>query len=125
MLKTVKFSANSNLLLVLSSDEEEASDPMSIVAVWDFLDEQCECLCRSQMPFLIEDARWNLCLKNLEFVTITQTSYLFWRISDELLLQYQEGAKQFLVDETVPEADRPRAIAITDGVRFTALSETF
>jgi len=68
ILKSVKFSLNSNLLLVLSCENRE-DDQSSVIGVWDFLDDYAECLCRSQMPFLIEEAIWNLELTNLEFVT--------------------------------------------------------
>ena len=44
VLKSVKFSLNSNLLLVLSSEESEDSS-LSVIGVWDFLEDYAECLC--------------------------------------------------------------------------------
>ena len=93
----MKFSLNSNLLLVLSTDSTEDDDATSVIAVWDFLEDFAECLCRSQMPFIIEEARWNLQLKNLEFITRSKQNYVFWKI-DDLQLKYQEGSREIYQD---------------------------
>jgi len=84
-LQSVHFSLNSNLLLVLSTDMSEP--PSSVIGVWDFLESHAECLCRSQMPILIEEAKWNLELTNLEFISRSRHGYVFWKI-DNLELKY-------------------------------------
>ena len=45
-LHSVHFSSLSTMLLVLSSTREE-EDPVSVMAVWDFLGDCVECLCRT------------------------------------------------------------------------------
>lgn len=125
LLKSASFSTHSNLLLVLSSDQDEEDDPCSIVAVWDFIDGDVETLCRSKLPFIIDEARWNLQLKNLEFITMSKTRYLFWRITEELLLQYQEGGTQLMEDPAKPDADQERAIRIGGDITITCISECF
>ena len=66
---------------MLSCDDSE-SDASSVVGVWDFIDGYAECLSRSCMPFLIEEAVWNMQLSNLEFITRSRYGYLFWKLED-------------------------------------------
>ena len=60
--------------------------------MWDFLDGHKDILCKSQLPFEILDGRWNAYLgETNEFVTISSRKYHYWKISNNLILQYQEG----------------------------------
>ena len=95
MIISADFSPNSNMLLVVSFDDTDEDNPNSIVAIWDFMDGNCEPLCRSHVPFEIKGAVWNYFLRNLEFTTWNDTKYHFWKVTDELSLQYQEGTKEF------------------------------
>lgn len=106
IIATADFSPNSNLLLVVSNDIDE-DDPNSVVAIWDFLDGHCEPLCRAHIPSEIKGAAWNYFLKNLEFATWNDTQYYFWKVTDELSLQYQEGSKDFQIrSEDVKEYEK-------------------
>lgn len=61
-LMAVEFSANSNMLLVISRSLNNAAsqnDYVSCVSVWDFLEGQKDILCKSQLPGSIIDGRWN------------------------------------------------------------------
>jgi hypothetical protein len=81
------FSKNSNLLLVLSRTQS-----ITTVAVWDYLDGHKDILCKSQLPIGIVDCRWNLYIGDgLEFVTIGDRCYHFWKMTNNLALHYQEG----------------------------------
>lgn len=61
--------------------------------MWDFLDGRREYLAKSVLPFIIVDARWNPYIKTSaeEFVTISRRKYHYWRITDDLQMQYQAG----------------------------------
>jgi len=88
----VEFSNSSNSLLVISTNGNEAH-PRSTVAIWDFLDGRKEYLAKSVLPFIIVDARWNPYMRTSadEFVTISHKKYHYWRVSEQLQLQYQQG----------------------------------
>jgi len=108
IIVTADFSPNSNLIMVVSFDDTDEEDPNSVVAIWDFLDGNCEPLCRSHIPQEIKGASWNYFLKTLEFATWNDTTYHFWKVSDDLVLQYQEGTKQFQIKaEDVKDMDKP------------------
>ena len=81
------------MLLVVSYNGDDAN-PRATIAVWDFLDGRKEYLCKSVLPFKILDARWNPYIKTStdEFVTISSQKYHYWRITQTLHMQYQEGA---------------------------------
>lgn len=82
-----EFNKNSNLLLVLSR-----SQSISTIAVWDYLDGHKDILCKSQLPMNLVDCKWNYYLGDaLEFVTISERCYHFWKMTPNLALQYQEG----------------------------------
>ena len=88
----VEFSNNSNSLLVVSSNANP-ENPRSTVAIWDFLDGRREYLAKSVLPFMILDARWNPYMKSSsdEFVTISHKKYHYWRVTEQLQMQYQQG----------------------------------
>lgn len=47
-------------------------------------------------------------MKNLEFATWNDTQYFFWKVTDELSFQYQEGSTQFQQDsENNRDLDQP------------------
>jgi hypothetical protein len=87
-----EFSKNSNMLLVLSTTPSEDGGYISQVALWDFLEGHKDIMCKSHIPMLINDMRWNIYIgDSLEFVTIAERTYHFWKITPNLTLQYQEG----------------------------------
>ena len=89
----VEFSPAASMLLVVSYNGDDAN-PRATIAVWDFLDGRREYLCKSVLPFKILDARWNTFdwTSTDEFVTISAQKYHYWRITQTLHMQYQEGA---------------------------------
>lgn len=108
----VEFSNYSNMLLVISYNGNDAN-PRSTIAIWDFMDGRREYLCKSVVPFLVYDARWNPYIKTSsdEFVTISDQKYQYWRITQNLQMQYQDGARP------------PKAFQGEDAkARFTSLS---
>ena len=65
---------------------------VSCVSVWDFLDGSKDILCKSHIPINVYDGRWNIYQPDSnEFVTISERKYHYWKISNTLNLQYQEG----------------------------------
>jgi WD40 repeat protein len=95
-LVACEFSKNSNMLLVLSKSPSTSSeDPtgyISQVALWDFLDGHKDIMCKSHLPLNLLDMRWNFYLgDSLEFVTVAERQYHYWKITPNLTLQYQEG----------------------------------
>ena len=103
VLVSADFSPNSNFILVVSFDDTDEDNPNSVVAIWDFTDGNCEPLCRSHIPYEIKGASWNYFLKNLEFATWNNTQYYFWKVTDALSFQYQEGSKEFRIDPDKPD----------------------
>jgi hypothetical protein len=91
-LISVEFAPLSNMLLVVSSDSLD-QDAKSTIAVWDFLDGCKDVFCKSQMPRKIVGAKWNpyTSIDVSEFVTLCEGSYHYWRVSNNLQLDYQEG----------------------------------
>jgi hypothetical protein len=84
------------MLLVLSKSPSTSSeDPagyISQVALWDFLDGHKDIMCKSHLPLNLLDMRWNFYLgDSLEFVTVAERQYHYWKITPNLTLQYQEG----------------------------------
>eukprot|EP00347_Sterkiella_histriomuscorum_P023802 403333335 len=100
---SVEFSVHSNMLLVISRSQnnnsfdnekisQKQSDIVSTISVWDFLEGHKDILCKSQLPMNVLDGRWNYYLpESNEFVTISERKYHYWKISNTLSLQYQEG----------------------------------
>lgn len=86
----VEFAPLSNMLLVVSQDAERTK---STVAVWDFLEGCKDVFCKSQWPEKIVTAMWNpyTSIDVSEFVTVCEKTYQYWRITNTLQLQYQEG----------------------------------
>jgi len=81
----VEFSNSSNMLLVVSFNNN-ASQPRSTIAVWDFMDGCKDYLSKSVIADHILDARWNPYIKTSsdEFVTISHQKYTYWRITESL-----------------------------------------
>lgn len=66
---------------------------MSTLSVWDFIDGHRDIFCKSMVPMEIRAAAWNpyLQMNADEFVSISDRVYHYWRITENLQLQYQEG----------------------------------
>lgn len=91
-LINVEFSPMSNMLLVISSDSLEGPC-RSTIAVWDFLEGCRDVFCKSMIPKRITDAKWNRFtgVDVSEFVTVCSDEYHYWRVTNNLKLQFQEG----------------------------------
>jgi WD40 repeat protein len=91
-IEAVEFSAQSNMLLVISSNKQ-SGEIASTLTVWDFIDGHREIFCKSMVPLRVKAAAWNPFIKDNadEFVSISDRVYHYWRISKHLELQYQEG----------------------------------
>lgn len=78
------------MLLVLSTNGLEGSDARSTVAVWDFLDGTKDYFAKSTVPMKINDACWNTYTKNScdEWVTVCDRKYHYWRMTEQLQIQY-------------------------------------
>ena len=70
---SVEFSNASNMLLVVSYNNN-AANPRSTIAVWDFMDGRKEYLSKSVVADRIIEAKWNAYIKTRadEFVTISR-----------------------------------------------------
>ncbi len=80
------------MLLVLSRSPTEEGGYISQVSLWDFLDGHKDIMCKSHLPLNILEIKWNYYLgESLEFVTIAERSYHYWKVTPNLTLQYQEG----------------------------------
>tara|TARA_B110000285_G_C15136415_1_gene627277 strand:+ start:2521 stop:3006 length:486 start_codon:yes stop_codon:yes gene_type:complete len=92
-IDSVEFSGQSNMLLVVSSTQQGSEATTSTLTVWDFMDGHKDIFCKSMIPIGIEATCWNPYLaKNAdEFVSISDRSYHYWRITPNLQMQYQEG----------------------------------
>jgi hypothetical protein len=91
-LVTVEFSKNSNMLLVVSFNNQAGDKERSTLSVWDFMEGRRDYFCKSVVPFKVLSAKWNFYLDQAdEFVSITQTKYHYWRIDKNLQMQYQPG----------------------------------
>ena len=88
-LVCVEFSNSSNSLLVVSTNGNQAN-PRSTVAIWDFMEGRKDYLAKSMLPVLLIDARWNPYIKTSadEFVTISAKQYHYWRVTEQLQLQF-------------------------------------
>jgi hypothetical protein len=66
---------------------------ISCIAVWDFLDGHKDILCQSHLGVNVVDGKWNMYLgaEANEFVTVSERAYHYWKIANNLALQYQEG----------------------------------
>ena len=66
---------------------------ISCIAVWDFLDGHKDILCQSHLGVNMLDGKWNFYLGNEanEFVTVSEMNYHYWKVANNLTLQYQEG----------------------------------
>jgi len=80
------------MLLVVSSTKQ-GDEVVSTLTVWDFIDGHKDIFCKSMVPIRILESQWNPYVqKNSdEFVTISERCYHYWRITENLQLQYQEG----------------------------------
>ena len=80
----VQFSNFNNMILVVSWDGKGRST----IGVWDFKEGRRDFLSKSVVPFKIHDARWNPYIKQSgdEFVTISDSVYHYWRITEHLQL---------------------------------------
>jgi WD40 repeat protein len=89
-LISVDFSPNSNMLLVVSkSGDKENGEFTTTVSIWDFLDGVKDILCKSNLPLSIIDAKWNPFInESTEFVTLSERKYHFWKVTNNLTLQY-------------------------------------
>ena len=79
------------MLLVLSktpsNSPEDPSGYISCVALWDFLDGHKDIMCKSHLPLNLLDLRWNFYLgDSLEFVTVAERHYHYWKITPNLTL---------------------------------------
>lgn len=92
-IDSVEFSGYSNMLLVVSSTRQGEESVTSAITVWDFMDGHKDIFCKSMIPIGIKESCWNPYLeKNAdEFVTISDRCYHYWRITENLQIQYQEG----------------------------------
>lgn len=83
------------MLLVISksyNNTVDSSDVVSCISVWDFLEGHKDILCKSHLPMNVIDGRWNYYLgDSTEFVTLSERKYHYWKITNTLNLQYQEG----------------------------------
>ena len=84
-IDSVEFSGYSNMLLVVSHTNQGTS-VKSTLSVWDFLDGNRDIFCKSMIPVSIKNTAWNPYLeKNAdEFVTISDRTYHYWRIAENL-----------------------------------------
>ena len=82
----VDFSPNSNLLLVCGFD---GAEDHSTISIWDFLDGNHDMLCKSLLPAFVVAGKWNVHLRNLEFATACDRGYHFWRLNENLVLEFQ------------------------------------
>ena len=91
-IETIEFSGRSNMLLVVSSSVQ-SGELVSTLSIWDFMDGHKDIFCKSMVPVKIHGAAWNPYLSHNadEFVTIADRTYHYWKVSDTLQLQYQEG----------------------------------
>lgn len=84
------------MILVVSYSTSAAR---STIQIWDFNDGRQDFFSKSVVPFQVLDARWNPYLKseNDEFITIAPDCYHYWRVTENLQMQYQQGTqpKQF------------------------------
>jgi len=58
-IDSVKFSARSNMLLVVSSTKQGEEHSTSTLTVWDFLDGHKDIFCKSMIPLPIKGSCWN------------------------------------------------------------------
>ena len=81
------------MLLVVSSTKQDQDSIHTTLTVWDFIDGHKDIFCKSMIPLPVLQSAWNPYLnKNSdEFVSISPKCYHYWRISENLQLQYQEG----------------------------------
>lgn len=81
------------MLLVVSSTKQGEEALTSTLTVWDFMDGHKDIFCKSMIPIAITETCWNpyLALNSDEFVSISDRSYHYWRITPNLQMQYQEG----------------------------------
>lgn len=100
----MEFSLHSNMLLVLSKshttqasstfelsfdrDGRQDSGVISCIAVWDFLEGHKDILCQSHLGVNVLEGKWNFYLgaEANEFVTVSERSYHYWKISNNLTL---------------------------------------
>lgn len=92
-IDSVEFSGQSNMLLVVSSTQQGSETLTSTLTVWDFMDGHKDIFCKSMIPIGIQATCWNpyLAQNADEFVSISDRSYHYWRITPNLQMQYQEG----------------------------------
>jgi hypothetical protein len=81
------------MLLVVSNTKQGEESITSTLTVWDFIDGHKDIFSKSMIPLPVVYSQWNpYTQKNGdEFVTISDRCYHYWRISENLQLQYQEG----------------------------------
>jgi len=86
------------MLLVISNDaqREEDEECRSTVAIWDFLEGCKDVFCKSIVPKKVVATKWNPFTPTdiSEFVTLSANSYTYWRVTNQLKLEYQEGHMQ-------------------------------
>ena len=85
-IDSVEFSGQSNMLLVVSSTKQGEEAMTSTLTVWDFMDGHKDIFCKSMIPIAITETCWNpyLALNSDEFVSISDRSYHYWRITPNL-----------------------------------------
>lgn len=85
-IDSVEFSGQSNMLLVVSSTKQGEEAVTSTLTVWDFMDGHKDIFCKSMIPIGIKETCWNpyLALNADEFVSISERSYHYWRITPDL-----------------------------------------
>ena len=76
------------MLLVLSrSPSDTTSDYISQIALWDFLEGHKDIFCKSHLPLKINEIKWNIYIgDSLEFVSIADRQYHYWKITQNLTL---------------------------------------
>jgi hypothetical protein len=78
------------MLLVVSSSKQGEDNINTTVSVWDFIDGHKDIFCKSMLPIPVKAACWNPYVEGSgdEFCTISDRCYHYWRITENLQLQY-------------------------------------
>jgi WD40 repeat protein len=91
-----EFSPMSNMCLIISNYQiilGSNKDSESFISILDFKNN--EILVTTIMSVGYKLLKWNSYLKNLEFCTLSDKLYTFWRVNTDASLQYQHGDFNF------------------------------